>query len=129
MRYLKEMKLIFNFVLIAFIKYSYCTPAQIAIGKALDVYIPTLLNISQKDWFEIEKNFTSPETAIFKTRRRNYSFPGTKWCGPGNTAKYFDDLGFDKETDICCRKHDYCPLSIDPGQTKCGFKNNYEFKR
>lgn len=37
-----------------------------------------------------------------------FTFPGTKWCGPGSTAENFHDLGQNKELDMCCRAHDHC---------------------
>jgi len=39
------------------------------------------------------------------------SFPGTRWCGPGQTAESAADehLGSSAETDRCCRDHDHCP--------------------
>ena len=40
-------------------------------------------------------------------------YPGTKWCGNGNTAEAFDDLGSETAADICCREHDYCPFTIE----------------
>ncbi|KAI8122013.1 Phospholipase A2 isozymes PA3A/PA3B/PA5 [Lucilia cuprina] len=27
--------------------------------------------------------------------------PGTKWCGPGNTSTSYNDLGTQRETDMC----------------------------
>ncbi|KAH3752579.1 uncharacterized protein LOC127847725 [Dreissena polymorpha] len=33
-------------------------------------------------------------------------FPGTKWCGKGDLAQCFDDLGDDHELDMCCRDHE-----------------------
>ena len=56
-----------------------------------------------------------------------FSFPKTKWCGPGNTAQDFEDLGEDRETDICCREHDQCQLWIGPGEQMCGVKNTEIF--
>ena len=41
-------------------------------------------------------------------------FPGTKWCGKGDLAQCFDDLGDDLELDMCCRDHDCCPFVIPP---------------
>ncbi|XP_071110742.1 phospholipase A2 phaiodactylipin-like [Haliotis cracherodii] len=33
-------------------------------------------------------------------------YPGTKWCGGGNTASGYNDLGSLTRTDSCCRTHD-----------------------
>lgn len=53
-------------------------------------------------------------------------FPGTKWCGKGDLAQCFDDLGDDQELDMCCRDHDCCPYVIPPFST--GFNLfNYRF--
>jgi len=41
-------------------------------------------------------------------------FPGTKWCGKGDLAQCYDDLGDDTELDACCRDHDCCPYVIPP---------------
>ncbi|KAI5697705.1 hypothetical protein M8J75_014461 [Diaphorina citri] len=40
--------------------------------------------------------------------------PGTKWCGYGNGATGFTDLGSFSSTDLCCRRHDSCQYTI-PG--------------
>ena len=41
-----------------------------------------------------------------------FIFPGTKWCGDGDIAESYDDLGYDVSTDSCCRKHDKCKYII-----------------
>lgn len=38
--------------------------------------------------------------------------PGTKWCGLGDLAHDYHDLGPDKDVDRCCRTHDICPMKI-----------------
>ncbi len=43
----------------------------------------------------------------------NIIVPGTKWCGKGDVAESYEDLGPSSETDKCCRAHDHCPLSIE----------------
>ncbi|XP_035728061.1 uncharacterized protein LOC118444166 isoform X1 [Vespa mandarinia] len=41
-------------------------------------------------------------------------YPGTKWCGPGNHATSYDDLGHHTAEDACCREHDHCPITLKP---------------
>lgn len=83
-----------------------------------------------------EKTFSN-DTTMSKTsiernqrgeERINLSFPGTKWCGPGNTADGYDDLGSDAETDKCCRQHDHCD-NMASGEEKYGLKNDDFFTR
>ncbi|XP_017079283.1 phospholipase A2 [Drosophila eugracilis] len=50
--------------------------------------------------------------------------PGTKWCGPGNIADNYDDLGTEKEVDMCCRAHDNCEEKISPRQEAFGLQND-----
>ncbi|XP_067134321.1 phospholipase A2 hemilipin-like [Centruroides vittatus] len=50
-------------------------------------------------------------------------FPGTKWCGAGDVADDYDDLGPATETDMCCRTHDHCNDSIVGFETKYKLKN------
>lgn len=51
-------------------------------------------------------------------------FPGTKWCGTGDIAKNFHDLGTEKNMDRCCRDHDICPVKIRPYQSRYNLTNN-----
>ncbi|KAM8712118.1 hypothetical protein ACLKA7_012614 [Drosophila subpalustris] len=44
--------------------------------------------------------------------------PGTKWCGPGDIAENYDDLGTDVELDMCCRAHDHCEDKIPAKQQR-----------
>lgn len=55
-------------------------------------------------------------------------FPGTKWCGPGNSADSEDDLGEFEETDKCCYKHDHCD-GIEAGGEKYGLKNDSPYTK
>lgn len=50
---------------------------------------------------------------------------GTKWCGQGNQAENFHDLGSFNETDACCRDHDFCDDIIQSGRTKHNLINPY----
>ncbi|EFA07968.1 phospholipase A2B precursor [Tribolium castaneum] len=38
--------------------------------------------------------------------------PGTKWCGTGDIAKDYYDLGAEPTVDKCCRAHDLCPVKV-----------------
>ena len=43
---------------------------------------------------------------------RGVTYTGTKWCGPGNDAEDYDELGRLNKTDACCREHDHCDTKI-----------------
>lgn len=57
-----------------------------------------------------------------------FSYIGTKWCGPGNTAQNYDDLGDYKDVDKCCRMHDHCD-NIPAGESKNELTNSDYFTR
>lgn len=37
---------------------------------------------------------------------------GTKWCGTGDIATSYHDLGGEPKVDMCCRAHDLCPVKV-----------------
>ncbi|XP_076244144.1 uncharacterized protein LOC143185222 [Calliopsis andreniformis] len=49
--------------------------------------------------------------------------PGTKWCGTGDIAENYHDLGQEAEIDRCCRSHDLCPVKIRAQQTRYNLTN------
>ncbi|XP_059608682.1 uncharacterized protein LOC132256346 isoform X2 [Phlebotomus argentipes] len=55
-----------------------------------------------------------------------FRMPNTKWCGTGSGTGVYKDLGGASKADMCCRKHDYCKLSIHAMTTKWQFFN-YRF--
>lgn len=50
--------------------------------------------------------------------------PGTKWCGTGDIANNYHDLGREFTMDKCCRTHDLCPLKIRAYSNKYNLTNN-----
>ncbi|KAK6190670.1 hypothetical protein SNE40_002482 [Patella caerulea] len=56
-------------------------------------------------------------------KKRLIRYPGTIWCGAGNGAKQYSDLGELVATDSCCREHDHCTIKIERLQTKYGLFN------
>uniref|UniRef100_A0A8C1RJ50 phospholipase A2 n=1 Tax=Cyprinus carpio TaxID=7962 RepID=A0A8C1RJ50_CYPCA len=51
-------------------------------------------------------------TQTLHRSKRAWMIPGTLWCGSGNKAMAFGDLGVFEDTDKCCREHDHCKDTI-----------------
>ncbi|KAM0726244.1 Phospholipase A2 isozymes PA3A/PA3B/PA5 [Formica fusca] len=49
--------------------------------------------------------------------------PGTKWCGTGDIAENYHDLGDLSHIDRCCRTHDLCPIKVRAQQTRYNLTN------
>ncbi|XP_058122876.1 phospholipase A2-like [Anopheles ziemanni] len=92
----------------------------------------TRLLYKNVETFDFENEIDSGEQGKSRSNRTveriNLTVPGTKWCGPGNTASDYEDLGSNSEVDACCRDHDHCD-NIPAGETKYGLKNNDYFTR
>lgn len=50
--------------------------------------------------------------------------PGTKWCGLGDSASNYFDLGSKGIVDSCCRAHDLCPIRLRPFRRGYGLGYN-----
>lgn len=61
----------------------------------------------------------STEDMISMFSMKRGLIPGTKWCGLGDIAATYNDLGQKRRIDICCRAHDHCPVRLKP------FRNDY----
>uniref|UniRef100_A0A224YDF5 Phospholipase A2 n=1 Tax=Rhipicephalus zambeziensis TaxID=60191 RepID=A0A224YDF5_9ACAR len=55
------------------------------------------------------------------------AFPGTKWCGSGNVARNYEDLGEARDADKCCRDHDFAIDSLPPNKTRHGLQNKLTY--
>ncbi|XP_028275849.1 uncharacterized protein proca1 [Parambassis ranga] len=58
-----------------------------------------------------------------KRSKRGFTYPGTLWCGAGNMADTYDQLGEFADTDSCCRTHDHCSHVIHAFSTNYGYTN------
>ncbi|KAH1011958.1 hypothetical protein HUJ04_001224 [Dendroctonus ponderosae] len=64
-----------------------------------------------------------------RRQQGGFIYPGTKWCGPGDVAANYSDLGYFKKEDACCREHDNCPQYLMKGQCQQGICNNSPYTR
>ncbi|XP_059843978.1 group 3 secretory phospholipase A2 [Hypanus sabinus] len=55
--------------------------------------------------------------------RRGLTVPGTFWCGAGDSAESYGDLGTFNWTDACCREHDHCEHTIAAFEYNYGMLN------
>ncbi|XP_072941182.1 uncharacterized protein [Epargyreus clarus] len=58
-----------------------------------------------------------------RSLRENFIMPGTKWCGAGQLAERYSELGPDRAEDRCCRAHDNCGLNIGAFKRRFGLFN------
>ncbi|KAL2096733.1 hypothetical protein ACEWY4_008881 [Coilia grayii] len=61
--------------------------------------------------------------SALRRSKRGFTYPGTLWCGAGNNADHYDQLGEFAETDKCCRVHDHCPHVIHAFSSNYGYTN------
>ncbi|XP_063390709.1 uncharacterized protein LOC134676270 isoform X3 [Cydia fagiglandana] len=73
----------------------------------------------------VNKNKVSDATLARSRRslKENFIVPGTKWCGAGDLAERYSELGMNRKEDTCCRAHDNCRLNIGPFRRRFGYFN------
>lgn len=92
----------------------------------IGVHSASINNTLEEDNYE-SNEFQEEDLSHSKNGSR-LIFPGTKWCGPGNTASSEEELGHFAETDKCCRAHDHCD-GIEAGGSKYGLKNDSPYTK
>jgi len=75
----------------------------------------------------------APEEEDEETRRGSYLtmgmsmisgiVPNTLWCGLGDRASNYSQLGSEYMVDSCCRAHDHCPIRLKPFAADYGLIN------
>ncbi|XP_029427127.1 group 3 secretory phospholipase A2 [Rhinatrema bivittatum] len=61
--------------------------------------------------------------AARRRTRRGWTMPGTLWCGAGDSAGNFTDLGIFSGADVCCREHDHCAERLTALEFNYGIRN------
>ncbi|XP_034145201.1 uncharacterized protein proca1 isoform X2 [Esox lucius] len=70
-----------------------------------------------------ENHVHKKDEQVLQRSKRGFTYPGTLWCGAGNMADNYDDLGEFAATDSCCRVHDHCPYVIHAFSSNYGYTN------
>uniref|UniRef100_A0A3B5AZ97 Protein interacting with cyclin A1 n=1 Tax=Stegastes partitus TaxID=144197 RepID=A0A3B5AZ97_9TELE len=70
-----------------------------------------------------ERSGAAEKEQVLKRSKRGFTYPGTLWCGAGNMADNYNQLGDFADTDSCCRTHDHCPHVIHAFSSKYGHTN------
>ncbi|XP_044267502.1 phospholipase A2-like [Tribolium madens] len=94
------------------------------IGKNIKEYVSK----NTTEGLDCDKEFSNGMIEDF-LKKVKLIYPGTKWCGDGNSSASLDDLGKFSGVDKCCRAHDLCPENIAAGETKDHLKNTGLFTR
>ncbi|XP_054166387.1 phospholipase A2-like isoform X2 [Oppia nitens] len=83
---------------------------QEAINKCRELSEKVSANHSLEPFTAANSNITENSISLFSLWRG--LIPGTKWCGLGDAANNYDDLGTKRDIDVCCRAHDHCPIRL-----------------
>lgn len=77
---------------------------------------------------DLDLSFATGIFGSFQSRVKAI-YPGTVWCGTGDSAKSQKDIGLFYVTDSCCQAHDTCPKFIPAKSVLFGLKNTGTFTR
>uniref|UniRef100_A0A8D8SPX6 Phospholipase A2 n=1 Tax=Cacopsylla melanoneura TaxID=428564 RepID=A0A8D8SPX6_9HEMI len=78
---------------------------------------PTSMNTEK-----VKSNVDTQPTSAYPLL--NGIIPGTKWCGTGDIADTYFDMGTEVKLDKCCRTHDLCPSKIRAHTSRYNMTNN-----
>ncbi|XP_059063017.1 uncharacterized protein LOC131855734 isoform X3 [Achroia grisella] len=84
----------------------------------------------QEMTYMMENRNKVSENSLARSRRsirENFILPGTKWCGAGQLATRYNELGSDSKEDRCCRAHDNCRVNIGAFKRRFGYFNYRPF--
>ncbi|KAH9368045.1 hypothetical protein HPB48_019874 [Haemaphysalis longicornis] len=81
------------------------------------------VNLGTRAFDQTIGKFTNTSVSDISRQLTDNFFAGTKWCGAGDVAKNYDDLGPSRATDACCREHDHSEDNIAALQSKYGLRN------
>ncbi|XP_018570238.1 uncharacterized protein LOC108910181 [Anoplophora glabripennis] len=111
-------------------KPPYCV-VQLDRGKIRDMLLTSdprrVRQMSDDSIAKLEK--VCKNNQVQSPHQGGFIYPGTKWCGPGNIANNYSDLGYHVKEDMCCREHDNCPKSLSNGKCIQRICNNSPFTR
>ncbi|XP_053332128.1 group 3 secretory phospholipase A2 [Clarias gariepinus] len=85
----------------------------VAVGHPPELIMPLrrTRDLERMDYQSIYQKSGDSSQKLQRSKRA-WMIPGTLWCGSGNKASAFSDLGLFEETDKCCREHDHCDQTI-----------------
>nr|XP_022908824.1 acidic phospholipase A2 PA4-like [Onthophagus taurus] len=76
-----------------------------------------------------DDTFNAIELRCAEKEEYGLIFPGTLWCGKGSKAESYHELGVHKKEDECCREHDHCANTLQPGECIENVCNNSPYTR
>lgn len=91
--------------------------------------LQSILSKETSSGLDLDLSFASGLFGSSFQNRVKAIYPGTVWCGTGDSAKGQKDIGLFYVTDSCCKAHDTCPKFIPAKSELFGLKNTGTFTR